>query len=552
MNLIKRGVLLGTWLLVAMLVSVLAWPATGRGQAKPMSPKLLSHVSQGVQVRYYLAHPEAAPAALQGAFEQLSRAGSRSSKPADAGPTDDLFNLDDTGLPQNEESVSVCRAQPNWVLGSTNDYRGLLDPLGNFTGWHLSEDGGDSVLNEGLLPEAEGNPAFPSGGDPVDVLIGEDCTAYASSLNYNPFDPFNSANGIGVYKSDVATLASCPGGADPSCWPTSKLVVTNEPSHFLDKEWFHVGRSGSAGTVVWVTYSDFVIDPTAPLGFTSASIKAVRCDAGLTTCTAPVLISGDDEDVQFSDVTIGPDGRTYVTWVEVQGELTFEPQTFIIKMRVAPPGSTAFGPERIVHTEDFAVQFGSVLHSNLFRVATYPKNEVIPLTAAGGTRTFVVWEACESRALGGNVCFEPQVKLSYSDNLGASWTGPTVISESGDNYFTTIADDPSNGNVVVAYFTHRLDAFHARSSVELVTLKQAPVGVANRQIITATPNDTGADPLLGDNFIGDYIEVFAHRGVAYTHYNANYRDLPFFAGFMEKGVAVPVPQQDNYLTKRAE
>jgi hypothetical protein len=74
----------------------------------------------------------------------------------------------------------------------------------------------------------------------------------------------------------------------------------NEPGHFLDNEWIHVGRSGSAGTVVWIVYTDFVLDETVPVGFTSASIEAVRCSAELRECTAPILISGNDEDVHSS------------------------------------------------------------------------------------------------------------------------------------------------------------------------------------------------------------------------------------------------------------
>ncbi|MDP9219429.1 MAG: hypothetical protein M3P23_02695, partial [Actinomycetota bacterium] len=36
---------------------------------------------------------------------------------------DDVFNHDTVGLPQNEESVTVCGQT---VLGGTNDFRGLL------------------------------------------------------------------------------------------------------------------------------------------------------------------------------------------------------------------------------------------------------------------------------------------------------------------------------------------------------------------------------------------------------------------------------------------
>ena len=45
-------------------------------------------------------------------------------------------------------------------------------------------------------------------------------------------------------------------------------------------------------------------------------------------------------------------------------------------------------------------------------------------------------------------------------------------------------------------------------------------------------------------FIGDYIEVAAHGGVAYLHYTMNYRRETVL------GAGLPVNQQDNYLSRR--
>jgi hypothetical protein len=136
-----------------------------------------------------------------------------------------FFNQDIVGFPQNEETVTVCGFQPNVVLGGTNDYRGMLDSQQNFTGWHLSLDGGSSLANEGLLPPVEiaGSPV-PSGGDPVKAS-DDNCNLYAASLNYDPLDPFGQPNGIGVYRSEPETLAFCLGGSDPSCWPTRRAVA---------------------------------------------------------------------------------------------------------------------------------------------------------------------------------------------------------------------------------------------------------------------------------------------------------------------------------------
>jgi hypothetical protein len=294
--------------------------------------------------------------------------------------------------------------------------------------------------------------------------------------------------------------------------------------------------------VVWIVYADFVIDETAPLGFTSASIKAVRCSADLQECTSPILISGNDEDVQFGDVTIGPDGRTYITWSEIQGELEEQPQTFIHKLRVAQPGSTTFGPTRTVAVEERAIPFGGFLNANDFRVATYPKNEVRMIE--GDPRVFVVWDACWVRILDGSVCEEPLIKLKASDDLGESWSGTKIVSEDGPNYFPTIANDLNGPNVAIAYFTNRFDnRFDNRQDVELVTLNPETLAVSQRQRLTSVSNESEADPVLGGFFIGDYIEVFDLRDRALVHYNANYRQSRVL------GEGVPVPQQDNYLRK---
>jgi hypothetical protein len=530
------------WALLALVgATVLALPAAGAEKGK-LAPKsgLLAHLSQSVSARYWVAHPNRAPAQLRERFRELNQIRSGSATvPATPVIPAGAYNLDGAGLPQNEESVTVCSSS-SVVLGGTNDYRGLFDPQFNFTGWHLSTNGGVTVANEGLLPAVQvAGEATPSGGDPVDAA-DDNCNLYAGSLNYDPFDPFHGRNGVGVYKSDPATLASCPGGSDPSCWPVRRAAAEAPAGHFFDKEWLDVGISGSAGTVVWVVFSDFAIDDSAPLGFTGASIKAVRCNAALTSCTAPILISGSDKDVQFGDVTIGPDGRTYITWSEIQGELKQTAQTFVHKIRVAPAGSTSFGAAHTIFRETKAIPFGGFLHANDFRVATYPKNEVAMV--AGSPRIFVVWDACSAR-LFDSVCEEPVIKLRYSDSGGVGWSETRILSAGGDNYFPTIAGDPASSKLAVAWFTNLHDsAFHNAQDVELVSLDAATAAVASRRRLTSPSNESEADPVLGGFFIGDYIEAATKAGTAYVHYNANYRQV------MVLGTGFPVPQQDNFLS----
>jgi len=538
---------------IALLAGLVALPASGTHKDRRVDTDALAHVSQSVAVHHWLAHPNQAPDHLQEVFRRANELVARARSPqAAAAPfrAADRLNDDLFGLPQNEESVSACRLDDSLVIEGTNDYRGLLDSEGNFTGWHLSTDGGNSLAKEGLLPAVSvgGTATRPSGGDPVYSFSELDCDVYGASLNYDPFDPFANTNGIGIYKTDETSLLS--GACDPTaadlsdedCWPTRRYAAfAADATHFLDKEWFDVGDTGD-GEHVWVTYTDFDGTPTPPnpAGF-SAEIFAVRCDADLVDCTAPIPVSENDVDVQFSDVTIGPDQRTYITWAQIFGELTGDPQTFVIKMRVAEPGSTTFGPERVVFEEELAIPFGGFLHANDFRVATYPKHEVRDLGGAN-PRVYVVWDACEFRLLG-SICEEPIIWLSYSDDLGVSWSDRVAISDGGDNYFPTIAFDPAGNRLVAAWFTNQFDStFHNRNDVELVRLNaNGTVKFSHR--LTKPSNETEADPLLGGFFIGDYIEVFAHNRTAWVGYNANYRQVKL----LSEGIRIA--QQDNYLTR---
>jgi len=504
------------------------------------TPTSAAPLSQAALIHRWFSQPSAHQGEIPAVIAPL-RAAAAGAAPqatpgtAAAGPlAADVFNHDTVGLPQNEESVTVCGQT---VLGGTNDFRGLLltPPQEPATGWHLSSDGGRTVRNEGLLPPVTvaGQPVLTV-GDPVDVA-GQGCSLYAGSVAVNPAERIDA---IVAYRSRPDTLASCPGGTDAAaCWPTRRAVATAALPHFLDKEWMAVGHSGQAGEVVWVSFTDFILDPTTDREL-SSSIKAVRCNPTLTTCTDPILVSGSDQRTQFSDVTVGPDGRTYLSWIDFQGSEETG-LSMVLKLRVAPPASTQFGPTRIVATEpEPMIHF---LHANSYIAGgfTIPKNDV--KMVHGHPRLFVVWESCLTRLFG--VCEEPRINLARSDDFGARWTR-TVLSHGGDNYYPTISEDRGGPTLAVAWYTNRHDqVFHNRQDVELASVDPSTGTVVNRQRLTPVSNETEADPFLRGLFIGDYFEVFAQRGVAYVHYNANYRSVRVL------GQGVPIPQQDNYLTK---
>jgi hypothetical protein len=145
------------------------------------------------------------------------------------------------------------------------------------------------------------------------------------------------------------------------------------------------------------------------------------------------------------------------------------------------------------------------------------------------------------------ICEYPVIKLKWSDNAGVTWSRTRIVSAGKMNYFPTISwDRARDGQLALAWFTNRFDpAFHYRQDVELVTVDPVAGSVGSRQRITLPSNESEADPLLGGFFIGDYIEVFAHQGKAWVHYNANYRQIRLL------GRGRPVNQQDNFLARRS-
>ena len=544
--------------LIAVALAVLGIPTAGAVGEENARQGLLEHVSSSAALHYYLAHPGQAPPRLATAAGNQKTPRGRNVTSCSASANKDVFNCDNFGLPQNEESVGSCPTNDDLVLEGTNDYRGLLDPEGNFTGWHWSTDSGHSVRNEGLLPPVtlirEPTRQVPSGGDPVDFIPSGCDSVYAASLAYNPANPFGDANGIGVYKSTPAILSSCEpftpaGTTNPACWPVRRLVAEADSSHFLDKEWMFVGTQNGV-RYVWVTYSDFAIDQNAPLGFTGAQIKAVRCDANLVTCTEPIPISGSDADVQFSDVTIGPDGRAYITWSQIVGELEQTDQTFVHKIRIeTAPGSAVFGPTHVIFPEANAIPFGGFLQANDFRVATVLKSDVT--NVGGHPRVFAIWDACKAR-LFGVICEEPLIKLSYSDDEGATWTGPIVLSSGGVNYFPSISADRTytTDNVAATWFTNSFDnQFQNEQDVVATSINPTTGQARGLKRLTESSNETEADPLLAGVFIGDYIEGVLIRNRFYVGSNANYRKVPLLGGLANEPnqPVIPVNQQDNYL-----
>ncbi len=236
---------------IAMVVSPLSSGAARAPRA--LSKMTLSRMSSAAQFAYRLAHGQAPQARL------LARAGAtyRSSGPARSVAPEAAaatfsrhrFNLDTTGLTQNEESVAACRANNKEVLMGQNDLAGFfLTPSPNsLTGTDFSTDGGSTVKKYAFGPPVSlAGTTVASVGDPA-MAISKNCaTLIGASLAFD-LSGATDKSGIEVFRSTTTTMSgSCTGFA---CWPTKRAVGynNNDPSVFEDHEALDVGVSGAAG-----------------------------------------------------------------------------------------------------------------------------------------------------------------------------------------------------------------------------------------------------------------------------------------------------------------
>src|SRR5215217_9090388 len=90
--------------LVAALFAVVPLASSRVKEAQPLAPGLLAHLSQGAVGRYQLSHSEAREERPATGLTTRSGAGSSAANEA---LTRDLFNHDQLGLPQDEETVSA-------------------------------------------------------------------------------------------------------------------------------------------------------------------------------------------------------------------------------------------------------------------------------------------------------------------------------------------------------------------------------------------------------------------------------------------------------------
>src|SRR5712692_4749449 len=235
---------------------------------------------------------------------------------------------------QNEPAVAVDPRNPRVIVGSSNDYCGVLQSDGTFLGlgdvwlgYYRSEDGGASFTSS-LVPGYQGDQspyaarAHLRTADSGDPVLAWDNHGRLFAGSESSSDPEGTAKTFGDVWVGTYENPNGPGGATKddgkefarSLDVAEGSAAPNLLGKFHDKTAIEVDRTGGAcdGNVyfAWARFTG-----GSSNGFNS-SVYVVRSTDHGATFSAPLKISQTVHDIQFPDIAITHNGHVYVTYRE--------------------------------------------------------------------------------------------------------------------------------------------------------------------------------------------------------------------------------------------
>src|SRR2546425_5350041 len=478
------------------------------------------------------------------------------------------FTTDTSYLPQTETTIAVDPSNPAHVVGGVNDFRwfycsppsslpcpsGWTDSLSGFT---VSADGGRTVLKSDAIPSQTKMVADRFGVFHPELMISWGDPSLAAGVHGEFFyaslsiSETSFANGIELAVSTAnlfvpSNACTTPLGNPTTnpCWQATMVYanLTDGALSFEDKDLLAVDRDSSSPF-----YGDVYVawDHVKPSN--TAESWVARCTPALT-CTmisgggTPPL-SGGDLFPAFTTPAVGTDGAAHFTWCNYGTFTDLGPIS--CRVRSTAPNGGAFGTiATIMSFEGFGTTFPAVngilgLSTEQFRTDSI--GAVAVDTSLGSNNLYFTIAACTSGSyydfyaphLPGN-CGAASIFFSRSTDGGASWSFPTIISQSGQNVMPWVTVDPVNGNVVVAYFTTQFDAFNHR--IDVVASVSTDRGFSFGAVrLTNVSDEPNADPGLFNNTapsgsggalfapqFGDYLQAVALGGQIWVLFNGNY------------------------------
>lgn len=399
---------------------------------------------------------------------------------------------DELGLQtQNESSIAVNPNNPNIVIASAVDYRD------NSSSWvYVSTDGGRTWDNKNL-GKVNG---WRSSNDPS-VMFDKDGTGY---LVHGGF-PASGSGENGVYLNK-----STDGGLTWSDHiPVIEHTLPDDPLvYFEDKYYIEVDNSDDSPY-----RGDLYIPWKRVTAADSATqiVMAKSTDKG-ETWLEPVNISerlsGSSEDTTFGQsfplVSTGPEGNVYAVWNHgIEHSVGFNKST---------DGGLTWGDPELIHKYNI---FGTTMEltqgwrhtlKGMVRAEAYPVIKTDYSDGPNKGNVYIVWAADKV----------PNIYFSKSTDEGETWSAPKIVhaETKGDQFWTWMGVDPTNGDLAIMYLDSRNDP--ANILVECYVSYSSDGGETwiERQI-SDEPSDIRNNPFAGRVFAGDYSGLDFYDGVIF-------------------------------------
>ena len=422
--------------------------------------------------------------------------------------------------PHNETSIAVNPQNTSNIIGGANDYQLSVNPGGHLTEQvlsraHVSFDGGQTWSEYPV----NSNSTYTSTGDPS-VAFDANGHAYYATLG------FRFLGTREIQNADVLVANSADGGKS---WDVSRVAagtgVLTSVGASLDKEYVAAWGDGNA----IVTWDDFT-------QVQKGSVVAVRIWDSVThdggkSWSRPTLVSGSLDQSFVPTPAVTPDGRVFIsflnTWNLDPNSAEFGQDNYMV-VEVDPQTGAPVHPNQdpvtvagvVDGNYDFpwnTIDFRPTYQDSMFR--TWAAGNI----AADPTdpdHLAVVWS--DMRNTSGlpfapfvspyDVTTNSDVVVSESTDGGATWSEPTAVALSGDQWMPWATFDGS-GQLRIGFFDRSYDPANHLYGYTVAT-ETSPGVFSTGQVTTRLSDPTmhdrwfarSADPGFpqATGFIGDY------------------------------------------------
>ena len=297
--------------------------------------------------------------------------------------------------------------------------------------------------------------------------------------------------------------STCPNGTEEfpaSCWSVgsvTNIVPENtgvaNPSIAVDQRTQGTGAGDVYAVATWNQ------------GLTQQIIVTACTNAELE-CGSYMVVSGIDENANFSSVQVRPDGGITISYANVVIEGTeyaeYQIKFVTCKPQGAPNAPTCGAPILVTDEKNPGVVDPGD-EWNVTDVA-FPRH-VDRLESDGKTiTTFLIYDQCAVPTYTApeveQDCPKTQIALTSSSDGGNTWSTIQPVSPDtpGQQFLGTIALDASTGTVNIAYYSSQNDPLRLRTQVFLAQIPPGQTSVGAIHQITATLYDGPTGFILFD------------------------------------------------------